>query len=47
MCNSLVYLSFKNCTMKMVVVRKLNAKVKKLMHNLCLEDNINKLEVAH
>ena len=42
MCNFLVHLLLKKRSVKTIVVRKLDAKVKELMNSLCVEDNANK-----
>ena len=42
MCNFLVHLQSKNCSVKIVVVRKLDAKMKELTLSVCPEDRVNK-----
>ena len=42
MCSFIVYLLLKNYSVNMVVVRKLDAKVKKFMHGLCPKDITNR-----
>ena len=41
-CSLLIHLSSKNCSVKMIIVKKLDVEVKKLTHSLCLEDKANK-----